>query len=70
MIKITIIFSLALTVLFLLVISASPDNQGLATLPAKTEILDMHCHVAGIGAGGSGALFPTRCARVGNIMFI
>lgn len=55
MIKIAIILSLTLTILFLIVISRSTDKQVFSTLPEKAEILDMHCHVAGIGAGGSGA---------------
>jgi predicted TIM-barrel fold metal-dependent hydrolase len=29
-------------------------------LPDKSRVLDMHCHVAGIGAGGSGAFISER----------
>jgi hypothetical protein len=36
--------------------SASLSSQ----LPNRSKILDMHCHVAGIGAGGSGAFLSEK----------
>jgi uncharacterized protein len=63
MIKIATIITLSLIALLLLAIKISSDNEASAHLPAKANILDMHCHVAGIGAGGSGAFVSERLRK-------
>ncbi len=37
-----------------------PTANSTTTLPDKSLVLDMHCHIAGIGAGGSGAFISER----------
>jgi predicted TIM-barrel fold metal-dependent hydrolase len=46
---------LVLLALGLLLAGNNSEADSAASLPDKSQVLDMHCHVAGIGAGGSGA---------------
>ncbi len=38
-------------------------DDKLDALPERSQVVDMHCHVAGIGAGGSGAFLSHRLRR-------
>lgn len=53
----------ALVLLALLAFHQLPAVEGHPRLTDKSQVLDMHCHVAGIGAGGSGAFISERLRR-------
>lgn len=52
-----------LLLLALLVFHQLPAVESHPLLTDKSQVLDMHCHVAGIGAGGSGAFISERLRR-------
>lgn len=60
MLKIAAFSILALFSFGLLLAERSPATNEIAGLPDKNQVLDMHCHVAGIGAGGSGAFLSEK----------
>lgn len=62
MVLATILF-LAILLLALLAFDRLPPVANSPLLTDKTQVLDMHCHVAGIGAGGSGAFISERLRR-------
>jgi uncharacterized protein len=54
-------FSFLTLLAFGLALAAIPPATNTSTLlPDKSQVLDMHCHVAGIGAGGSGAFISEQ----------
>lgn len=53
----------ALVLLALLAFHRLPAVASHPLLRDKSRVLDMHCHVAGIGAGGSGAFISHRLRR-------
>lgn len=62
MVLATILF-LATLLLALLAFYRLPPVANSPLLTDNTQVLDMHCHVAGIGAGGSGAFISERLRR-------
>lgn len=60
MIKIVTLIALFVTAFFLVAAKSSSETADAGALPAKSDVLDMHCHVAGIGVGGSGAFLSER----------
>lgn len=42
---------------------AGPQPLGTASLPASPPVVDLHCHTAGTGAGGSGCFVSDRLRR-------
>ena len=60
MIKIVTLALFALCSFSLLFSQRSSAAETTAVLPKKNQVLDMHCHVAGIGAGGSGAFLSQK----------
>ena len=60
MIKIAALSISALLSIGLLLAQRSPAANQTAGLPDQSLVLDMHCHVAGIGAGGSGAFLSEK----------
>lgn len=60
MIKIATLSIFALFSFGLLLCQRSNAADSTEALPEKSQVLDMHCHVAGIGAGGSGAFLSKK----------
>ena len=60
MLKIAALSIFALFSFGLLLAERSPAANAMPVLPDKSQVLDMHCHVAGIGAGGSGAFISEK----------
>lgn len=63
MIKIVSFSVMALFSFGLFLAARSPAAHTKSGLPDKAQVLDMHCHVAGIGAGGSGAFLSEQLRR-------
>jgi predicted TIM-barrel fold metal-dependent hydrolase len=63
MVLATLLSLTALALLALLVFHRLPAVSSHPLLIEKSRVLDMHCHIAGIGAGGSGAFISERLRR-------
>ncbi|MEJ2201272.1 MAG: hypothetical protein P8X63_09725, partial [Desulfuromonadaceae bacterium] len=55
MIQVALLSFLTLLALGLFCGGISAPIETTPSLPDRSAVIDMHCHVAGIGAGGSGA---------------
>lgn len=63
MLPATLVSLASLVLLALLALHRLPPGQSHPLLRDKSRVLDMHCHVAGIGAGGSGAFISEGLRR-------
>jgi len=63
MVLATLVSLASLVLLALLAVHRLPPVDSHPLLSDKSRVLDMHCHVAGIGAGGSGAFISDKLRR-------